>query len=162
MRGHFAILTVAGLASAASADLPPLESYDAQTVDTVRRIPLPPGVVKWENVRTKDGMIVRVTAGQVVVEGKHLFYGDGKVAMEVEAMDKGMQFLRVVGSGGWSESSGTLGVRKGFVIDGTRTEGPRAVWFLDADHLKADELKPGSIYLITPSVKFEYKPQRKP
>src|SRR5437763_9230808 len=73
------------------------------------RISVPAGPVKVENVRTKAGMVVRVTAGKVVVEGKSLFLGDGKVAMEIEATEGGMRFHSAWGMQGPSESVGTIG-----------------------------------------------------
>jgi hypothetical protein len=125
-------------------------------VAEVKRIALPAGPVRWENFKTKDGMILSVTAGPVVVAGKRLFYGDGTVAMEVEATPEGMEFLRVSGIQGPSESIGDFSRgRDGFLIDGTRKDLPGARWFLGRNYLLATELTPGSIYLITPSIQFD-------
>jgi hypothetical protein len=55
----------------------------------VTHVALPPGEAQWENVRTKGRMILRVTAGKTAVEGKRLFYGDGKLAVEITAMAEG-------------------------------------------------------------------------
>jgi hypothetical protein len=124
----------------------------------VKTIKLPPGDVKWENVKTKDGMIIRVTCGKNTTEGKCLFYGDGKVAIKVVATDEGMEFVHAWGMEGPGESSGSLdGDGKWFVINGSQTDKPGMIWLLEPDAPTAGDLKAGNVYIVTPSIKFERK-----
>lgn len=143
----FALLLVASQSLAAPAP--------RRREGAVRRIILPAGAVKCENVKTPGGVVVRVTAGKVVVEGKRLFLGDGKVAMVIEATDQGMRFVHAWGMQGESESTGTIGGGKFFVIDGTHTDQPGAAWLLEPDCPTADKLEAGSVYLVTPSIHFK-------
>jgi hypothetical protein len=123
----------------------------------VTRVALPPGPVKWENVRTKGGMILRVSADETVVEGRHLFYGDGKQVMEVRATAEGMHFVHWTGWQGHSRSSGTLNFlgKEGIQIDGMHLDEVRTAWFIEPSSPKPGDLRSGSVYVTTPSVKFE-------
>jgi hypothetical protein len=126
----------------------------------VKRIVLPSGPVKWERGKTKVGVVVRVSAGKVTAQGKRLFYGDGKVALEVEATEKGMRFLHTWGTEGPIESSGGPDpdiFGPGIIFGGTCTHMPGLTWFLKPGAPTADRLKPGSVYIITPSIKFKRK-----
>jgi hypothetical protein len=147
-------LLLAAAARPAPAPRPPDDSK------VVKRVTLPAGAVKWENVKTPRGVVVRVTAGKVVVEGKRLFYGDGKVATEIVATEKGMLFVHYRGGTGPSASTGPDSYGVETVLGGTYTHGPGATWYVEPDAPTADKLKPGSVYVITPSIKFARNPPR--
>jgi hypothetical protein len=114
----------------------------------VTRITLPPGEVTLEFVKSKKTPTVKIIVGQTVIEGERLFLGDGKVAMEVEATKEGMHFPSSTG-------------KKGLVLEGEWTNQPGAVIDLGTDYLGLDQLKAGSVYVITPSVKFRYEARPK-
>jgi hypothetical protein len=146
----FMVLLLSGLAFAAPAPFP------RDSSKKVKRVILPAGAVKWENIRTKNGMIVRVSCGKVMIEGKRLFYGDGKVAMEVEATNDGMEFIGTWGMVGPCRCGPTTsGGKRGFVIDGSHEAYPGMTWLLRPKCPTADKLKPGSIYVISRNVNFK-------
>src|SRR5687768_8655060 len=91
---------LAGVAFAAPSPTP------KEPKEKVKQVMLPAGPVKMETVKTKGGRVVRITAGNVVVEGERLFYGDGKVAAEIVATEKGMRLDYWCGEKGPSDSSG--------------------------------------------------------
>jgi hypothetical protein len=139
---------LAGVAFAAPSPTP------KEPKEKVKQVKLPAGPVKMETVKTKEGRVVRITAGKVVVEGKRLFYGDGKVAAEIVATEKGMRLDYWCGEKGPSKSSGPDSDGDVSVRGGTYTHGPKAVWFVTRDAPAADKLPPGSTYVVTPSVEF--------
>lgn len=156
MKRHIPFALLATLLVAAD---PPQAGPAGQRIELpegVTHVALPPGEVQWENVRTKGGMILRVTVGKTVAEGKRLFYGDGKLAVEIKATAEGMHFVQWTGWKG-TQSSGNMdfSVRPGILIDGQHVDEPGAIWYVDPNGPKPGDLKPGSVYITTPSIKFE-------
>src|SRR5262245_33210915 len=120
MKKHILLGVVASFLLAADVPRPRVEG-GVELPDGVTHVSLPAGTVTWENVRNKDSMTVRVSAGGATVEGRRLYYGDGTLAMEVAATAEGMHFVHFTGITAPSRMTGNLNgaVKHGIVIDGT-------------------------------------------
>ena len=158
MKVHIPFALLATLLVAAD---PPQAGPAGQGIELpegVTHVALPPGAVQWENVRTKGGMILRMTAGKTVVEGRRLFFGDGKLAIEITATAEGMHFVQWTGWKGLGESrsSGNMNfsVKHGILIDGQHVDEPGVIWCVEPNGPKPGELKAGSVYITSPSIKF--------
>jgi hypothetical protein len=159
LRPHFAValLFVFGVAISAPPPRP--------KPPTVKRVTLPEGNVTFQNVKTKEGILIRATAGTVVVQGKQLYYGDDKIAMLIRATEKGTEFVYGWGLEGEWEGSGNHDFGgKWITIDGTSTDKPGLTRYIVPESPKAEKLEAGSVYLVTPSVKFvaKEKPKARP
>jgi hypothetical protein len=159
MKRHLPFALLATLLVAADAPQTGPAGQQIELPEGVTHVALPPGAVQWENVRAKDGMILRVTAGKTTVEGKRLYYGDGKLAVEIAATAEGMHFVQWTGwkGPGKQRISGNMNfsVKHGIVIDGEHVDEPGVIWCVEPNGPKPGELKPGSVYITTPSIKFE-------
>jgi hypothetical protein len=112
--------------------------------DGVIHIALPPGEVKWEYTIKKAKPFLRLSAGKAVIEAQCVFYGDGKAATRFEATNEGIH---------WPSSKG----KKGFVLDGTMIEEPGSIISVqEGNYFTVDQLKPGSLYVTTPSITFRF------
>ncbi len=90
--------------------------------------------------------ILRLTAGKAVVEARAVFLGDGKFATQFEATKEGIH---------WAP---TKKGAKGPVVDGQITHEPGStIGVLGGDYLTVAQLKPGSVYITTPSIKFDFR-----
>jgi hypothetical protein len=96
--------------------------------DGVTHVALPAGKVRMENTRDEKPSY-RVSAGKTVIETREFFFGDGKGAGHWEATKQGAGNVAV-------HYSGSSLVYQQF--------------------LRVDKLKPGSLYLTTPSIVFEW------
>src|SRR5262245_37336647 len=108
MKRHMPFALLATLLVAADAPQAGPAGRVIELPEGVTHVALAPGEVQWENVRTKGGMILRVTAGKTAVEGRRLFYGDGKLAVEIAATAEGMHFIQWTGWKAPTRSSGNL------------------------------------------------------
>jgi hypothetical protein len=92
---------------------------------------------------------LRLTVGQTVVEADRIFFGDGKMATLYEVTEEGIH---------WASPTG----RKGFVFHHTMEwDPPAGTVDVGKNDWTPDELKPGSLYVVTRSVKFAYQPRPK-
>ena len=116
----------------------------------VIHVALPPGAIKMEYTVKNGKPLLRLTAGKAVIEARTVFLGDGKAATQFEATKEGIH---------WPSAKG----EKGFVVDGEITHEPGStIGVLGGDYLTVDQLKPGSVYVTTPSIKFDFRPAPKP
>jgi hypothetical protein len=98
-----------------------------------------------ERVVKKGKLILRLTVGKTIVEARTLFLGDGKNATQFEAIKEGIH---------WASPRG----EKGFVTDGVITHEPGSTIGVEGGRfISVDHLKPGNVYVTTPSIKFEFK-----
>jgi hypothetical protein len=112
----------------------------------VTHVALPPGTLTMERIMKNGKPLLRLTVGKTVICGRTLFLGDGKHAMQFDATKEGILWARPGG-------------KKGPVIDGTDTYAPGStLGAKDGEYYKVGELKAGSVYLTTPSVKFKFSP----
>ncbi len=91
---------------------------------------------------------MRVTFGKTVIEAKNIFLGDAKGVQQFEAIKEGMHWVPAKGG-------------KGFVIGGVHKHEPGSSIAVE-DYLKVENLKAGSLYVTTPSVKFLWGADAKP
>jgi hypothetical protein len=127
----------------------PTEEY-LDLPEGVIHVALPPGKMKMEYTIKKEKPLLRVSAGKAVIEARTIFLGDGKAATQFEATKEGIH---------WPSAKG----EKGFVIDGEWTNEPGSTIGATAEnYITVDQLKSGSVYVTTPSIKFEFKPAAKP
>jgi hypothetical protein len=108
--------------------------------DGVIHVALPPGPVRLENITRNKKPLLRLTAGKLVIETNRLFLGDFKGAQEIEATKLGMNWVTAKG-------------RQPFYIDGVDTHEPGSTTGAD-DYQIIAQLKPGSLLVTTPSIKF--------
>lgn len=117
----------------------------------VIHVALPPGDMKIEYTVKNKKPLLRISVGQTVVQARTVFFGDGKHATEYEAREDGIHCYL-------SKKD-----RKGFVITGEIEASVGSSEILeDGLYYRVDELKPGSIYLTTPSISFRFKRAAKP
>ncbi len=110
-------------------------------------VALPPGTVTWERIFKQGKPLLRVSVGQTVIEARNLFIGGGKAATEFEATKEGIH---------WPSAKGG---KRSLMKDGSVTYEPGAtIGALEGNFLTVDQLKPGSVYLTTPSTKFDFRP----
>jgi len=130
--------------------LPSSAQERPEVADGVTHVTLPPGTVTWEQLVGKNTL--RISAGQTIVEGQRLFFGDGRVATELVATKQGLQ---------WRSPKDEKGV--GFRNSTVEWE-PGSIIVLESGYLRPDKLMPGSVYVITSSIKFEVRemPKAKP
>ncbi|SRR5579884_1760076 len=142
-------LMFAGCALAVTPRLCPAEE-NLDLPEGVIHVALPPGAIKLERILKKGKPILRLTAGKAIVEARSVFLGDGKAATQFEATKEGIH---------WPSAKG----EKGFVTDGEIIHEPGStIGVLGGDYLTVDQLKPGSVYVTTPSIKFDFQPATKP
>lgn len=110
--------------------------------DGVILVKLPPGEMRKENIIRNGKPILRVTVGKTIIETRELFLGDGKGAIQIEAIKEGMH---------WVPASGG----KGFIFDGSDTSAPGSEIHME-HFLPVEKLKPGSLYITTPSIIFRW------
>jgi hypothetical protein len=91
----------------------------------VVHVRLPPGEFSVEDIERDGKVILRITASKTVIETKSFFIGDGNGAALVQAPT---QRLR-----------------------NKQTNGPGSSLYYE-DFVPVDKLKPGSLYITTPSV----------
>ena len=91
----------------------------------VIHLKLPPGGFSIEDVERDGKIVLRITAGETVIETKSFFIGDGNGAAIFEAPDKRLRNIQRNGVGS-------------------------SLYF--ANFVSVDKLKPGSFYVTTPSV----------
>ena len=92
--------------------------------------------------------LLRISSGKTVVVARSVFLGDGKAATEFVALKDGIM---------WANTDGSMGV----VIDGKIEHGVGTTIGAE-DFITVDKLKPGSVYVTTPSIKFMFGPAPKP
>jgi hypothetical protein len=112
----------------------------------VTHVALPRGTVKLKRITRNGKPLLRLTAGELVIHARGLYLGDGKHAIKYEATKKGIRWVRAGG-------------KKGSVVGVEVMEGSGelfGVW--DDDAWMVERLKPGSVYLTSPSIKIEFKP----
>jgi hypothetical protein len=117
--------------------------------DGVTHVALPPGTLKVA-YKVKDGKpLLRVSVGETAVEARTIFLGDGKAATRFEATKEGVRWVSTKGETSLtisemvSEPGSTIGVQGG-------------------GFLELHELKPGSVYVTTPSIKFTFSTKNPP
>jgi hypothetical protein len=144
---RFATVVLTGLLVLGIAISPPCAGQEPLVLpEGVTHVALPPGTIRLENIMKDGKHLLRLTVDKLVIHGRAFFLGDGKNALQVEATKEGMHWARPGG-------------RKGFVIDGTDTHEPGSIIGAQGGlYWKVGQLKPGSVYLTTPSIKFEFKP----
>ena len=134
--------------------VPPDSSYAGDYLDLpagVIHVALPPGEIKIEYMVKNDKPLLRITVGKMEIIAHAVFFGDGKAATEFEAAKDGIH---------WVSPKEKKEGKKGFVIDGEmHWEGGSVV--VEGDYLTVDKLKQGSVYLTTPTVKFEFRQSEK-
>ena len=116
----------------------------------VIHVALPPGALKIVNTVKGDKPLLRVSAGKAVIVARNVFLGDGKHATEFEATKRGIHWANPDGKpplGG----SGLIICDPGLTIE-----------VRGGTYLSVDQLKPGSVYITTPSIKFDFRPAAKP
>jgi hypothetical protein len=111
----------------------------------VTHIALPPGTVKMENITKNGKPVLRLTVGKLVIRARDLYIGDGKHATKYEATKEGVH---------WAGPSG----KKGGVTTGYIHGPGSTIEVQGRDFWTVDQLKPGSVYLTTPSIKFDFTP----
>ena len=117
--------------------------------DGVTHVALPPGELRMENVVRNGKPLLRLTVGKTVIETRTIFLGNGKGATHYEAIKEGMHWVPPEGG-------------KGFVVDGVQTFEPgNTIGEPSPNFIRVQNLKPGSIYITTQSIKFEFGPGAK-
>jgi hypothetical protein len=151
MRTAFTALIVIGaggiLVAGDAPPVPPITQEQPKLPAGVTRVTLPPGIVTLEYVAVKEPAkgrpTLRLTVGKTVLQGERIYLGDGKVAQLFEATEEGIH---------WALTTG----KKGFV-ENTHIWHPGSGIDLGKDYWTVNGLKPGSVYVTTPSIKFEYE-----
>jgi len=111
---------------------------------------LPSGAINVQCTTKDDKPRLRISVGKTVVVAQCVYCGDGKSATKYEATKKGIHNPHANGA-------------EGLLIKGEIDIDPASVIVhADGDFIAVSELKPGSIYITTPSVKFEFRPKPKP
>jgi hypothetical protein len=86
-----------------------------------------------------------VSVDKTVIEARDVFIGDGKAATKYEALKEGIH---------WASPTG----ERGFIVDGVIEEHPgSSTTVTGRDIFTLAELKPGSLYLTTPSINYEFR-----
>jgi hypothetical protein len=111
----------------------------------VTHVALPPGTLELKNILKNGKPLLRLTVDKLVIHARDLYLGDGKHATKYEATKEGVH---------WAGPSG----RKGGVTNGYIHEPGSTIGVEGGDYWKVGQLKPGSVYLTTPSIKFDFKP----
>jgi hypothetical protein len=143
------VAVVVWAVSAAPPACPAQEPLDLP--EGVIHVALPPGTVEMDCVFKKGKPFLRVKVDKTVVVARNVFFGDGKHATEYEATEEGGIC--------WLSAKG----KRGFTVIGEMiTEPGSATVVMDGDYLAVKQLKPGSVYVTTPSIKFEFHPADKP
>ena len=114
----------------------------------VAHVTLPPGAVQIEHVTHKGKQLLLLSAGELTIYARQLYFGDGRHAMGFEATKDGMQQL---GPGG----------RVGRVLKGMTYKPETPIRVASGDYYKAGQLKAGSLYATTASLRFEFKKAKK-
>jgi hypothetical protein len=144
---RFATVLMFAVGVFGTATSPPCAGQEAPALpEGVTHVALPPGTLEMRHI-LKDGKpLLRLYVGKTVIHGRDLYLGDGKLATKYEAKKEGVH---------WAGPSG----RKGFVFGSGFTHEPGSTIGVEGGHYwKVEQLKPGSVYVTTPSVKFEFKP----
>ena len=110
----------------------------------VIHVALPPGPVKMEYTFKNKKPLLRISSGSTVVVAHSIFLGDGKAATQFVALKDGIM---------WAHTDGSMG----FVVDGV-IEHDVGTTIGTADFITVDKLKPGGVYVTTPSLKFKFGP----
>ena len=113
----------------------------------VIHVTLPPGDIKIEYTVKDKKPLLRITVGQTVIVAHTVFFGDGKNAKQMSAAEDGIH--RVSPGGGDIVTDGSIEWS-----GGTHT--------FVGGYISVDQLKRGSVYLTTPTVKFKFQPEPKP
>jgi hypothetical protein len=138
-----------GCALAATPPLCSAEEY-LDLPEGVIHVALPPGAMKLEYTVKGDKPLLRVSAGKAVIVARNVFLGDGKSATEFEATRRGIH---------WPYPDGRPGSVVGVDII---YEPGSTIGVLGGAYLSVKQLKPGSVYITTPSIKFDFRPAAKP
>ncbi len=115
----------------------------------VTHIALPPGAVKIEYTVKNKKPLLRISVGNTAVVAQSVFFGDGKSAAQYEATKAGIHRPHADGS-------------EGPLDDGEIISEPGSTEVRLDGGLPVARLKPGSVYITTPSVTFEFGPAAKP
>lgn len=112
-------------------------------------IRIPNETISLENVGTRQKPRLRLTYGKVVIEGPCFYIGDGRIAQGLAARPKGMNLLRPSGEDGDVN------------MDGEFVHGPAGgkLTVYDGLYLRADKLKPGTVYIISPAFHLASLPE---
>jgi hypothetical protein len=116
--------------------------------DGVIHVALPPGAVRLEKIDRKGKPLLRVSVGKTVIEARNIFLGDFKGATEYEATKDGVHWVRPGG-------------KEGPVFGGVQTHEPGSEIAVQ-DYVKVENLKAGSLFITTPTVKFLWGADAKP
>jgi hypothetical protein len=119
----------------------------------VVKVTVPAGTVTWNWIGPKERAsgrpTLRFTVGQTVVQADRIFIGDGKMATLYEATEEGIH---------WASPTG----RKGFIFHHTMVwENGSGSIDVGNNYWTPDQLKPGSVYVVTRSIKFDYEVRAK-
>lgn len=145
---HVTVLMLAATVCALAAARAPAQKPSQLPAD-VTLIVLPPGGLRIERVFRDNQPLVRLSVGKTIVEARALFLGDGKGALQVEALKEGMHWVPV------EVPPGQNG--RGTVVRAVQTYKPGTVIGAEA-FLTVDQLRAGSVYVMTPSINFEFGP----
>ncbi len=117
--------------------------------DGVTHVALPPGDLRLENFVRNGKPVLRLTVGKTVIETRTIFLGDGKGATVYEATKEGAHWVPPEGG-------------KGFVVDGAQIfASGSTIGEPSPNFITVQKLKPGSVYVTTPSIKFQWGPEAK-
>jgi hypothetical protein len=104
--------------------------------------------VKFELVKNDGRYLVRLTAGAVTLERERLYYGDGKVAIEVEATPEGIKFHGVCGCRNLS-IDGMKPTKEAALVPSCAIDGSQgAAWIMRSPAPPRGSLKGGCIYAV--------------
>jgi hypothetical protein len=130
----------------------------------VTHVALPPGEVRLEYVVRGGKPLLRISAGEAVIETRTVFLGDAKAVLQVEATKKGMRY-RAKGDKGEDgfflkgadiyHPGSRIGVRPSLQL---AEADPPGTYIITPAVMTVDELKAGSIYVTTPSIIFDGGP----
>jgi hypothetical protein len=111
----------------------------------VTHVALPPGALTMKRIFKNGKPLLRVSVGRTVIHARELFLGDGVGALKYEAVKEGIHHPRPGG-------------RKGPVV-GVESISDPGTTFIGGigTYWGVEQLKAGSVYLTTPSIKFEFR-----
>jgi hypothetical protein len=116
----------------------------------VIHVQLPPGEVRMENIARFGKTLIQLSVGKTVIEAKTMFLGDPKGATRFESTKEGIHWTPASGGKGFTFGNGSASVREPATTIG------------DPDFYTLDKLKPGSVFVTTPSIRFVFGQAAKP
>ncbi len=139
------LLGCAVLSNVSPAQEPPAQKPAAQEAPKVPEgvilVALPPGDVWLANVEREKKPVLRLTCGKLVIEAKTMYFGDQKGAIQIETIKEGMHWVPPEGGRGVA-INGSMQLNGG----ANRVESPK--------YLRPHQLPPGSVFIISPTVRF--------